>query len=1471
MSDTAPERSQSSFFTPPSLPKGGGVVSAGGGMLSMGGADGSAGWSIPLPVFTPPARSLAPELALVYSSNAGNSEFGIGWQLPLASIRRDTRHGAPHYSDDDRLTGPGGSQLLRAGSTRSAGQLPFGSGSSQSYQITTWYEKNTGPAVTYEWWLAEETEYEEERNFWVQYSPDGSLSLYGYSPAAKIRYPRDPGRTAEWHLEETVSPRGEHIVWSWRPENDANGDGGHPDAQNAYLQMVYWANTRPARYFLIPAREAGPYDWQCYMEFDYGRRTTPEESEPPSVPAAGGTWSLRADPFSHWRYGLEVRTRRLCKEILLFHNKKMTEEPGRFDFTLVSRLRLHHEVSPEGSWLSAVQQMAYENGEVRRLPPVEFERSRPAGLPGARDWVRRTDLDGFSPPYWQMADLYGEGLPGLLYQDGGAWWYRAPERDADGVPDGVTWGAARRLSQVPPSGAGSRLTDLDADGHLEWLITSPGINGSFTLSPDGRWSGFIPFSALPTELMSEHALLADLSGGGHQDLVMVGPRSLRLWPGRGREGWGHAETVPVSDGIRLPVGKSEKRLVAFSDIPGGGQSHLVEITASTVTCWPSLGRGRLGTPYTLEGFSVSPDTFSPDRVWLADTDGSGFPDILYLEQGGIRVFINQSGNAFRDAGLIPPPEGLTPDDTWHLQVADIQGLGTVSLLLTVPHMTPRSWLLSLNTEKPWLMKEVSNNMGSRTLLEYRSSAQGWLDEKAALLAAGQPAVSHLPFPVHALSRVTQISDITGLSTGSETRYFRGVWDAREREFCGFCRLIQTDTHDGIDSDSGMLSPPLETRTWFLTGLEEHDQTTPGSFEGAAGFPLRTVYLTRWDEDTQTDLPYEPGAGEKIKVWLALRGVPVRTEVYGRDDSDRADIPFSITHQRWQVRAIPVGHEGIPLTLATPVESLATGCERIPSDPVITQSVILGQDKFGSVLKSVTISYPRQAAVAGSDYPDTLPEGLLAACRDPQQDEAWLTLTRSTVHNLDRLTDGNYIHVTGLPDSTRTDVLRLTRADIPADGFCVENLSAPDSVLSAPENATLSAWSKTLWRGNDGETLTDIPDREALVAYTETAMLDAPSLSAFSEALTGDELTELLSRGGYHAHTLPEDEKAVWTGRHNFTTYHDESGFWLPRTVRDSELTGETTLAFAQDWLAMQSVTDAAGLTTTFEKYDWRFMTPTVVHDANDNRHYAELDALGRVTHTRFRGTEFSPEAGRVVETGYSLQAFTPPADVEAALNLRTVPVATAHTTVADSWMPLQRNAQGEPVPDQRTGELALRRWLKENDLPPPDLSQEREPPHVISLQTDRYDSDTAQQVRISVTHSDGAGRPLQTSVLMPEGEAFIRTAEGGLATDGEGKAVTESAAVRWAVSGRTEYDNKGQPVRVWQPFYLNDWRPVSDDTARDGIYADTHFYDAAGRVYRVVTAAGYERRTQYYPWFTVAEDENDTAHDVLARHHTGEQ
>ncbi|MGN7915674.1 SpvB/TcaC N-terminal domain-containing protein [Enterobacter sp. 22466] len=1446
---TSSGNSREPLFTPPSLPKGGGTVSAGGGMLSFGGADGAAGWSLPLPL--PSGRGLSPSLALDYSSGGGNSAFGAGWDCSPPAIFRMTRFGVPRYTAADRLAGPDGEEILRdTGSVRRESKLPYAGDNGTVWLATPWVSRSGGREARLEHWVDESTP--EAPGFWLQWDADGNLTLYGWSASARLSDPADASRVAGWYAEETVSATGGHLVYRYRTENN---DGcspeelaAHPQVACIYPDAVYVVNVAHSLSLLIPEAAFREEDFLSYMQFDYGERGTDITGLPPVE--AGNTWPVRKDCTSFWRYGFNVRTRRLCRDVLLWQRTAIMAGGTDVTPSLISRLHLTHQHSAVASLLLSAQQAAYEqDGTPLTLPPVEFAQREPGcAVPG---WEAVPALDGFSPPQWQMADLYGEGLPGLLYQDSGAWWYRAPVRQPDSTPDAVTWEAARVLP-LSPGLRGGTLTDLDGDGRPEWLVTGQGINGSFTLSPDGGWGGFIPLEAMPAELLHPDAQLADLTGGGLQDVVMVGPKSVRLYASALSAGWLPAEITAYNGRQPLPVAGGEHRMVAFTDPAGSGQQHLVQITGDGVMCWPSLGHGRFAEPFSIPGFRV--ENFAASRVFLGDTDGSGTTDILYVERDRVRVFISQSGNRFVEGPPVPAPAGVLLDNSCQLQVTDARGQGTADLMLTVPHMTPRTWLYRFNDGRPWLLSEVCTNTGSRTLFEYRSSAQGWLDEKAALKAAGKPAVSSLPFPVHMLSRVTAVDDISGLVTGSEMRYLRGVWDGLEREFRGFTHLIRTDTLSEMVGTAAERSPPSEVHTWFLSGLEKYDAEVEGAFTGAeTDFPVRPLRVTHLNADAQ-DAPYEPEAA--VRRWLlrALKGVPVRTEVYGLDGSVAAEVPYSITRQRWQVRAYDTADAGRPAALVTPVETLTLATERIAQDPVVSQSVVLAQDAFGSTLQSVDIRYPRRPPVTPSPYPATLPEGLEAAARDPQQDDVWLTLSRQTVVNRHQGND----HLTGLVSAARGDVLQLAPADVPLGGFDVECLQSPESPLNDLSRATLASHVRTMWCDAAG-TLTDNPQRPPLVAYTETTMLDEASLTPLKAVLTEAELKDLLKKGGYHQVTLPEDGMPVYAGRHNFSRHAGAPGFYSLTAVRDSELTGETQLTWDKHWLAVTAVQDAAGLRTAFE-YDWRFLAPVRMTDPNDNVHEAISDALGRVVQSRFYGTEEG------VMTGYrSGRAFAVPDTVEGMLALEkgSVPVATAHRVEVDSWMPFARDALGDLLPE-RTGELAFRRWQAESGLPV-DITEGRVPPHIISMQTDRYDGDPEQQVRLSITHSDGAGRLLQTSVLNPPGEAFVRTPEGALETGKDGKAVTTQAAVRWAVTGRTEYDNKGQPVRTWLPFYLNDWRPVYSDAGRDGIYADTQVYDAMGRVFKVITAAGWERRTQYFPWFTVSEDENDTAADVQAR------
>lgn len=1691
------------FFTPPSLPKGGGTLAPSPGSLSVGGPDGGAGWQIPLPVSAGAVRTLAPQTALSYSNSGGHGPFGMGWQAGIPAIRLRTQHGVPEYKGADRINGPGGEELRRMpGAVRQETALPFGEAGGGAYAVTRYCSRFSGKLTRTERWEEQGSGGAVTRTFWIDYGADGSLSLYGWSETARVADPGDPSHIAEWHLEETVSARGEHILWRWRPEDGENCSedelSQHPAVTNVYPDTVHWMNRTASLSFTVPVTDfsTGRWqeDWLACLVFDYGERNTPVETPPPF--SATAAWPARDDALSFRRYGFEMRTRRLCHDILLWHRTALMADETSTDATprLVSRLHLDYDTSDAVTRLVSAQQVAYEDdGTPVSLPPLEFQLSEPPRtLPGIKDWVARRDLVPFSHEYWQMADLQGDGIPGLLYRDKGAWWYREPVRATAGTDD-ITWAAPVALEAVPVGG-NAMFADLNGDGSPELVLTLPGLRGTFTLQPNYRWGGFKPFTAFPSEFEHPAALQADLTGAGLTDLVMIGPASVRLWASAGDAGWQPATTVVHDGPLGLPGPPGDGlSLVALSDFSGSGLTDLVEITARGVTVWPSHGRGRFGRPVSLPGFSLealqardeSDLAFAPERIYLADTDGSGVADILVIGQKGIHLFANRSGNRFEWKGVIPPPDEVRPDNTWRLQVADVRGTGMASLVLTVPHMTPQHWVLEFSPVRPWLLTTVVDNLGSSTELQYRSSAQGWLDEKAALKAAGKKAVSHLPFPVHTVSQVTQVNEITGLTLGSRTRYLGGVWDRGEREFAGFRRLIQTDVNTRSEENAlsrqATLSPPAETRTWFFCGIAALDTAPEGAQEEAdAAFTVSPTRFTCWQDGDKPETP-DPESGRGQWLHRALRGQVMRTEVYGMDEDPRAGVPYAVSRQRFQVRswdsadASGQPDPAHPVTLVTPVESLSLACERIANDPQATQMLVLALDEYGTALDSVSITCPRQLTPAQvlaeeSDrklYPTSLPDGIIRDSLDQQQYDCWITLTRSRVHHL---TGGNDF-VPGLPLDTRTDSIwwgtthpdgdpdgRKSRA-IPAGGFTSDNLTV-EALLAEPGSVTLTGYSRTRWRGEDGQTERDAPVRQALVACTETVMLDEVSLEvlrpSFSRtvgdllrdnlkdagraadpdtlrrlrnrgkehltpafffgawndatarldatlaagydddagkqhrAMTGvlkavcreaalvdstcwrelkdemgippadgmpeallcravrlygslagehgdakaalvslqesllkrvpdrlfwqvlapvlnpdttdkadplplreedrhnldalrkelrqplqaESLEEMLTRGGYLKMTVPHEPAVgeAWGGRYNISQYLGADAFWLPSAVRDSERVPEHHLTYSAYQLTVVNATDNVTYVAAVTATDWRFLQPVQVRDTNDNITEATLDALGRVRHHRFYGTEVPAGATDAVRAGYTAtadSAFTPPGTVEEALALnvtKQVPVHEAFTMVTDSWMPMALNAAGTPT-GKRCGILARQRQearLLTDGIMPPDSMAGRVPPHTLRIQTDRYDDDPAQQVRVQVA-LHGGGQIIQTAVLSPEGEALVRTEDGRLDTGADGHALTRNATVRWAVSGRTEFDNKGNPVRVWQPFYLDDWRWLWDDSGREGVYADTHLYDALSRETTVLTAAGYERWTQRFPWFTVQWDENDTLEDVLAR------
>lgn len=1420
---------------PPSLPTGGGAVTGLKAELSSAGPDGAATLSFPLPITS--GRGYSPALSLLYHSYAGNGAFGIGWSLDLPAVSRRTRQGAPSYGDSDEYIGPDGEVIVPELSSdgqkvqRNTDTL-LGDKLAVMYTVTSWRSRQETSFSRLEFWLPQASDGENSAGFWVLYSPDGEVSLLGRNRQARI----DSGEAAKvavWLAESSVSASGEQIYYQYRCEDEqgcsADEISSHPGSTlQRYLVAAYYGNVLAGR--KLPALNTLPdaSDWLFILTLDYGERSQAITDRPVWQTPGSGEWLCREDCFSGYEYGFDLRTRRLCRQILMFHRLSVLSgnEAAR-DKTpdLIFRVSLEYAETPVITTLKTIYQAAYEeDGALRSLPPLVLG-WQDAPLTPTPEWQKRDDMANMNlqQPY-QMVDLNGEGLVGILYQDNGAWWYRAPVRLAGDSPDATTWDEAVPLSSVPTLRENGVLADMNGDGYLEWfVVTTPGVAGHYDRTPSREWRHFTPVSSLPVEYFHPAVQLADITGSGLVDMVLIGPKSLRLYGGTG-EGWVKAQTVLQNAGITLPVPGTDARvLVAFSDMAGSGQQHLVEVRAGGVRYWPNMGHGQFGPPISMPGFSQAAETFDPARLYLADIDGSGNTDLIYAFADHLLVYLNQSGNRFASPVSVNFPAGVLYDRTCRLQLADIQGLGVASLILTVPHPKPQHWVCQFSGLKPWLLASVNNNMGASHSLFYRSSAQFWLDEKAQAAAAGKAIPScYLPFAMQTLQRTEILDEITGNRLVSTIRYRHGVWDGRERELRGFAGVEVNDTD--IHTSHGTadeISMPAISRSWYATGMPEVDEFLKEEYwQGDdAAYPAFTPRFTQGNgEDEQAIIP-----DENISFWLhrGMRGMLLRSELYGADDSAQATVPYTVTEVRPQVRLVEATGNH-PVVWSSVAESRTYNYERVSSDPQCHQQIQLVSDQTGQPLYQVNVSYPRRSQPAASPWSDTLPETLFASSFDAQQNTLFLETQRINWHTMSDIAAG--IWVLGLMNSIRSDTFSHPSASVPSTGLTLELLRQNDGLLADTASATFTGQQQVWFLNTQDEATTETPAFPPRAAFTETAVLDESTLSSLTDDLTEENLMQagyflsdyLFTRAG-------EEGKTLWTARNGYTTYASAEHFWLPATWRGSLLTDMVAAVRDNCDCVVTQINETAGFSITAE-YDWRFLMPVRITDANDNIQVATLDALGRVTSVRFYGTENGEAAG------YSEAAVSLPATADAALSLSApLPLSQCLVYVADSWMP----------------EVA-----------------EKLPPHVVTLLTDRYDSDPDQQICQQVTFSDGLGRVLQTSTRQTAGSALQRESDGSLLTDTSGMPVVTDTDFRWAVSGRTEYDNKGQPVRTWQPYFLNDWKYVSNDTARIDLYADRLFYDPPGRLWQTETAKGWLRRTFFTPWFVVSEDENDTSNDT---------
>lgn len=1358
-----------------SVPKGGGALRSVDEKFSVNPATGT--MSLDLTLDTSPARDdFHPELSLSYDSGSGAGPFGLGWTLTVSSVSRKTAKGLPRYDDEDVFVLSDAEDLVPVLDTEGSDRVPHvedRTEEGQNYRVHLYRPRTEEQFARIERWIDQTT----GETHWRTTSKDNVTRIYGRTPQHCVADPDDPSRVFRWLLEESRDDRGNLVRYEYIAEDTRGVDAEHPGERHRLDGQPPVAKRYPKRILYGNRQPDEPEDWMFEVVFDYGDH---DPDQP--TPEPDRDWSVRADPFSSYRAGFEVRTYRLCRRILMFHRfPDLNPDPA-----LVRSTDLEYEETAFTTYLNSVTRRGYawndEAGryDVETAPPVTLAYRRPE--PGRRpEAVDKDDLgdapSGLADNRYQLVDLDGEGLPGILVDNDDGWYYKpnkgegqfGPARPVDPRPSVANLGSGRQ-----------RLADLEGDGRKDLVLLADGLAGSQARTKEG-WGPHRPFDEVPNvEWNDPNVRWVDLTGDGQADLLITEEDDLIWHPGRGSEGFGPAARVPKPDDETegpAVVFADGTESIHLADITGDGMQDLVRIRNGEVSYWPSHGWGRFGGKITMANAPrfASPDQFDPARIRLADVDGSGTTDILYVGDDAVQVWLNASGNAWHEGTPVTSLPHLT--DPTEVQVADLLGKGTPCLVWSSPLPDDGSaplWYVDLMPEgKPHLLTQTENGMGQVRRITYRPSTAFYLEARRE----GRPWITTLPFPVHVVERVEIEDRVAETLQVSRSRYHHGYFDGHEQEFRGFGLVEQWDAEDfdPDEDDDDHDRPPVHTRTWYHTGaymdrdrisrLYAHEYYDAGS---------------EIHQLPDTQIPDGLTADEEREACRALRGRLLRREIYARDGSDRQDHPYTVTERTYRTRPLqPRGDNPHAVFHVHQSEALTHHLERDPDDPRILHELTLDVDDYGNVTRRVSIAYPRTA-------PTTTPD----------QDEFLVTVEETDVVNL---TDGPDRRI-GLPVERRSfELTGLKASDAgvfdPTTIRSQADAASPISYEAEPPADTVAARlrrrSRTRYYREDlsGPLPPGEVNGRGLVYRTERQAF-TPGL--VDEIYGSDVTSAELEDAGYVF-----DDGAWWspTSRRIF----DPDGFYLPVAVEDP-FGNRTTRTYDDDWLLLEETSDP--LDNVFQATnDYRVLQPAVVTDRNDNRTAVRFDVLGRVDRVAVMGDVDDPDTpGDTLEN----------------------PTRHFHYDL-HAW-----RDDGTPV--------SVHRWDRETHGNP------------ASKRSHQY------------TYFDGSGREIMRKVQAEPGEAPARADDGELERDEDGNLVWDDTSPdkRWVGTGRVVRDNKGQPVKQYEPYF--DSTPEfedEDDLVEWGVSAVLH-YDPLDRRIKQDNPDGTFTETRFDAWRTESWDENDT-------------
>ena len=925
------------------------------------------GSSYGIAIAAPPGRAgLTPSLRLAYDSYAGNGLAGIGWNLDLSSIKRQTDKGFPEYDSGDTFVHEG-EELVPLnnadGDWRCENERQF----KRLRQIDS-----DADGLPDAW---EVTDRDGTRRTFGRFRGQNGRWSVVENPDLSSRPAFD--RTYQWMLDSTIDVHGNRIEYEYLPGNGV----------------------------LYPSR------------ISYGHLGG-------NVHEVLFQYEIRGDAFDDYRATfstrleqrltrLEVRSR---GQLVRAYNLAYAYQPGDLTPDQVAIQSTYVDLGV--TLLKRVVQVDRSGSDANFLPPLIFTYS---GLDltkaQERGFVAPPDLDLAEPSgRVQLADLDGDALPDLFSTpiEGAALAQRAclnrGEVTAGGVPR-LSFAPSRLVQSSSPvdlalpdtvvhDPKGKGLVDLSAllsDGPNKRLETF-GNRARLDVIDENRL-GFSQEDVQSTVLENPPAFVTYSDAGTRQMDINFDKRGdfVNLQPGFGsmqvntfyvtRGGaWTARETqlpptYPLANTFDSTNGQANP-CVHLADMNGDRMLDLLCLRVDnsaggqriSVSYWPLTGLGRYGDERALS--NMPGDTFDIGDldlrdVFVDDFTGDGLSDVLVIDGTGpeatLMLRVNIAGRRWSTPYVrtgLPRYAPRDPINPTVLRMADLNANGSVDLLFrnTSPANTI-TYLELLPQGRPSVLNGIDNSLGKRTTIVYGSAAE---DEQLAR-QAGNPWRTFAPFALEVVRqiRTTSGQDLNGDgredTAVSEFRYRDPYYDGFEREFRGFSFAQRVDYGDDFvfEPATGLMNvtthwnrsrtptaqvsgPSLVSRFRFHTGSA--DQADNDDYGGnppvfrlidevteAAGHEEEPLKGMQWVEEIIDPVVLHSALDGGFDA--GCEGATVATSLEGRSRLTPDTYVYSRTYQDWVVRRLYRPTEALPYVADQNADGVMEDYRTTPSVPI----------------------------------------------------------------------------------------------------------------------------------------------------------------------------------------------------------------------------------------------------------------------------------------------------------------------------------------------------------------------------------------------------------------------------------------------------------------------------------------------------------------------------------------------------------